>query len=315
MNPSSSMWKRYLSALKRHLFGSRRTKRERGRRGPSPTARLLIERLEDRTMLSVSVAPGSGNSVTILGTSGDAVWLRTNMLNLQYSTDATSYSNLGVTVNQDATVNLGTIGTVHLGSSSGDQIIGQGHALTFQNNNFGQAPDKVSIDNTVATGGGNLSILKMQAIEVSAGVTVSTRNIGASTDYLNAASVGNSGTVMCTAENDDTLNFVLNVDFNHPHITLGSGARLLAQVGAGDTTHAAGAVTLTATNTNFSLGTSYLSGLSVLAREATVTLNGATVEGGTIDVKSDAGDISLLGELAQATGNNSFVRGLVRQGL
>jgi len=52
------------------------------------------------------------------------------------------------------------------------------------------------------------------------------------------------------------LNPIYNSDFNHPHVTLGTGAKLLAQVGESDATHEAGDVTLSAKNTNLSLGTS-----------------------------------------------------------
>src|SRR5262249_2884000 len=90
---------------------------------PRPRRRrpLTVETLEDRTLLAVSVAPGLGNTVGILGTNGDAVWLRTNAANLQYGTDGTNYSDLGVTVTQDVTVTFGALGKVHLGSTSGDQ--------------------------------------------------------------------------------------------------------------------------------------------------------------------------------------------------
>jgi len=137
-------------------------------------------------------------------------------------------------------------------------------------------------------------ITNMQGIDVKAGVTVSTRNIGPSTDYLHAASVGNAGALTFTSQNPDVLNPIYNSDFNHPHVTLGTGAKLLAQVGESDATHEAGDVTLSAKNTNLSLGTSSLSGLSFLARAASVELDGATVKGGAVDISSDAGDENLL---------------------
>ncbi len=281
---------------------------ERPRRGPD---RLGLERLEDRTLLSVSIVPGSGNAVGILGTVGDSVWLRTSASNLQYSTDGTNYSSLGVTVTQDVTVTLGALDAVHLGSSSGAQIIGQGHALTFQalgvpNGSVGQlaAPKDLSIDNTVATAGGNLSILNMQGIDVGANVTVSTRNIGTSTDYLHAASVGNSGSITLTSENPDTLNPILNVFFNNPHVNVGSGARVLAQVLATDP-FKAGDVTVTAQNTNYSLGNASFSSISILARGASINLTGATVEGGNVNVSTTAGDQDLLGELSKLAGGNA----------
>src|SRR5262249_54176310 len=149
--------------------------------------------------------PGTGNAAGILGTAGDRVWLRTNAGDLEYSTDGTSYANVGVTVAQDATITLGALDEVHLGSHNGDTILGQGHALTFQalgvpNGSAGQlaGPQTLYIDNTVATAGGNLSVLNMQGIEITSNVTVSTRNVIGSTDYLNAPSAGNSGALKLT---------------------------------------------------------------------------------------------------------------------
>src|SRR5262249_48170229 len=137
-----------------------------------------------------------------------------------------------------------------------------------------------------------------------------------STDYLHAASVDNSGALKLTSENPDFVNPIFNVGFNHPHVTLGSGARLLAQVGEGDTTHKAGDVTLSAQHTNYSLGTSSFGGISLLARAASVNLNGATVEGGKVDIKSDAGDQDLLGELSQLGGGNAiWAAGVIQNAL
>src|SRR5262245_45077005 len=54
---SSWRWPGYLSALTSRLFQSCRRKRER--RSPFPSRRLLIERLEDRTLLATaSLLPG-----------------------------------------------------------------------------------------------------------------------------------------------------------------------------------------------------------------------------------------------------------------
>ncbi len=296
----------------RQLFArpAARTVRKKARaRNP-----LLVERLEDRTLLTVSVVPGPGNTVGILGTVGDQVWLRTNSAagnsaQLQYSIDATNYSDLGVNVAHDTTITLGDMGHVHLMSTSG-----QGHAITLQalgapSGDGGQlaSPRLLTFEGTIATAGGDLSILNMQGIEVSPNVIVSTRNVGASTDYLNAPSVGDSGALTFTSENPDTLNPYLNVGFNHPHITLGSGARILAQVGAGDATHKAGDITLSAQNTNSSIASTLFSNISLLTRAASVNLAGATVKGGRVEVNSLAGDAGLdpLDTLAQLGGGNA----------
>src|SRR5207244_2087214 len=108
----------------RNLFAPRtpRTIRKAPVRKP-----LLVEPLEDRTLMTVSIVPGTGNAVGILGTVGDQLWLRTNAAAFQYSTDGTNYTNLGVSVAQDATLTLGDMGQVHLMNT-----IGQGHAITLQ---------------------------------------------------------------------------------------------------------------------------------------------------------------------------------------
>ncbi len=287
---------------------------------------LNLERLEARTLLTVSVIPDSGNAVSILGTVGDQVWLQTNNAGVfQYSTDGTNYSNLpssggiggNVTVAQDATITLGDMDEVHLMTA-----IGQGHAITLQalgvaNGDAGQlaSPTLLTVNGTVTTAGGNLSILNMEGIEVESGVTISTRDIGSSTDYLNAPSVGNSGALTLKSENPDTLNPILNVDFNHPHVTVDSGAHLLAQVLPTDP-YTAGAITLSAQNTNYSLGSCSFSSISVLAREASINLEGATVLGGSVNVTSNAGDYDLLGELAtKDNGNDAWVAGIIEEAI
>ena len=154
------------------------------------------------------------------------------------------------------------------------KTIGQDHAITLQargvpNGSAGQlaSPTLLTAEDTVYTAGGDLSILNMQGIEVSANVVVSTRNVGSSSDYLHAASAGDSGALKFTSENPDTLNPILNVGFNHPHVTLDSGAKVLAQVESGSS-FTGGDVTLSAQNTNFSLGTAASSYLAANANAA-----------------------------------------------
>src|SRR5262245_21032479 len=236
------------------------------RTGRDPKARrwtrLALEPLEDRTLLSVSVVQNSTNNYSVLGTAGDNVWFKTTGSAVQYSTNGTNYSNVGsLSVASDASLVLGMMNQVHLSG-----ITGQGHALQIQalgasSGAVGQlaSPTLLTVDANIDTKGGALSILNMQGIEVSSGVNISTRNIGSSTDYLRAASVGNSGALKLTSENPDTFNPILNIGFNHPHVTVGSGARLLAQVDEGSS-FTAGDVTLSAQNTNFSLGAAAFSG-------------------------------------------------------
>src|SRR5262249_1503400 len=159
---------------------------------------------------------------------------------------------------------------------------------------------------------GDLSIVNVQGIEVSPNVTVSRGDVGSATDYLNAPSVGKSGDLKLTSENPDVLNPILNVHFDHPHVNVDSGARVLAHVLPTDPFEP-GEVTITAHNTNLSLGSASFSSLAILAREASINLKGATIEGGSIDVSTTAGDRALLGELSKlAGGNAAWASGIIQ---
>jgi hypothetical protein len=308
---------RWLREFYRRIYGPIKQLKRRRRAFRQPS----VERLEDRTLLSgVTVDYNASNNYSILGTVGDTVWLKTNDTthNIQFSTDGTNYGDLVATtlpgahpagnVNSDATIVLGGLGNVHIVS-----MTGQGHAIQLQalgaasgsaaTGPPGQlaSPSSLTIDGNVNTEGGNLSILNIQMVEVKPNVTVSSRNIGASTDFLNAPSIGDSGAIKITATNPDTLNPVLNIDFNHPTITVDSGARILAQATGA---FKAGDVTLSTANTNYTINTVALGGgllgSSILARQSNVALDGATIKGATIDLSSHAGDIDLLGLLTSA---------------
>src|SRR5262249_47472805 len=154
-----------------------------------------------------------------------------------------------------------TIQIQALGAARGSSITGAPGQLA--------SPSSLTIDGNVNTRGGDFSILNIQKIEIQPNVTVSTRNVGTATDFLNAPSVGDSGAIELTASNPDTLNPVLNIDFNHPTLTIDSGARVLAQA---KEPFKAGDVSLKAINTNFVIGTEVLGGglssTSILARQA-----------------------------------------------
>src|SRR5262249_8803485 len=65
--------------------------------------------------------------------------------------------------------------------------------------------------------------------------------------------------------------------------------------------------------TNLSLGSASFSSLAILAREASINLKGATIEGGSIDVSTTAGDRDLLGELSKlAGGNAAWASGIIQ---
>jgi hypothetical protein len=288
---------------------------------------LNLERLEDRTLLAVTVTPYPGNAVGIQGTVGDQVWLQTNnvMVNgqlvsgvFQYSTDGTNYSNLPslggidqlVTAQQPATITLGDMDKLHVVN-----VIGQGHAITLQalgvpNGDAGQlaSPTLLTVEGTVYTAGGDLSVLNMQGIEVESGVTVATCNIGSSTGYLTAPAAGNSGSITFTSENQDFFNPVFNVNFVAPHVTLDSNVQLLADANnQGGTNYTAGNVTLSAQNTNYSLEGVAANLLAAVSRNASITIsNGDTIQGNEVSATVNAGDITPTVGIEQADSSTKW---------
>ena len=140
--------------------------------------------------------------------------------------------------------------------------------------------------------GANYSLVANNSIMVNSGVIISTRNIGASTDYDNAVSAGNSGDISLTA----------------PSITLNTGSKLLAQVETGSLFQG-GAVTLTATQTNggtaqINLLQSTLSGKSVTlqassilndASPALLVLSGINTSAAAANILLDSSQVTAAG--------------------
>ena len=131
--------------------------------------------------------------------------------------------------------------------------------------------------------GANYTLIANDSITVGSDVTISTRNIGAGTDYLNALSQGDSGNLTLTAHN-------INIDH---------GAKLLAHANNGKT---GGAVTLNAINT---------ADINILGyKSASATINvgdstgGATITGDSVTMHAAANaDHSYIIPSVDANGN------------
>jgi hypothetical protein len=106
---------------------------------------------------------------------------------------------------------------------------------------------------------------------------------------------------MVTVANPDPNNPFLNIGFNTPQITVDAGSNLLTQATGWSQ---AGAITLTATNTNNVLDGLSFPTLDAVVRQSTVdfadgtTSSASLVEGGTIDIEATSGDTPLVQTLA-----------------
>jgi filamentous hemagglutinin family protein len=130
--------------------------------------------------------------------------------------------------------------------------------------------------------GRDIELIADESIIINSNVILSTRRVArdladTADNHLNAISLGNSGDISLTA----------------PQITINSGAMLLAHaINKKDdatqqvTTHKAGDITLTATN----VAETPLIQLGNETRTAAITITGATIKGGNIDITAQAGD-------------------------
>src|SRR5262249_25121942 len=107
-------------------------------------------------------------------------------------------------------------------------------------------------------------------------------------------------------------NPLLNIDFNHPHITVDAGAEILAQA---DGAFTPGDVTLKATNTNYTLDGLTFPSIGLTKRAANITFadgtgggDAALVKGGAINITATSGDVPVNSLLASKgkNSNNSY---------
>ena len=255
-----------------------RKKRLRGLRSAlgfraSPTPRIrccrpLVDVLENRRLLTVT-ATVSSNGLNVLFFSAittDNVYLQTSGSQVQWSTDGSSLTTLnGLTLAGPGSANQFTFqlsGDVHL-----ENFTGAGGSLTFGGTGNAAAgfigPGDFYIDGSLYTQGGDLTINDVQGVDLAANMVVSTQIAAGST-------AGDAGDLTITVNNPDVLNPILNVGFDYPHITLNTGAQVLAQA---DSSHKPGDISLTATNTNYTLDGLSFPTLAAVARASAVTLN------------------------------------------
>ena len=149
--------------------------------------RLLLgfDRLEDRTMLSISpvVDVSNSNNVGFLGLISDTLYLSTNSSGLlEWSSDGTNFTtNLGGNQTLAPSTAGSTTITVSVGTVDVENLAGGGENLTIQalgapNGSLGTLmATELNITGNVHTQGGNLSILNMESVDINAAVTISTR--------------------------------------------------------------------------------------------------------------------------------------------
>ncbi len=278
----------------------------RVRRRPNIKKRLGygpgLEVLENRTMLSVSAkVTGADVDFTSRFTT-DSVYLRTASSQVEWSTDGTTWSSSDSSGTSLPKVAAGVSNDFKFDMSGGVYITGftgAGGGLTFEGGSttLGEfiGPSDVTIQGNVSSQGGDLTINHVQGVDVGSGLSVSTRDISAAdlaANKFTGNSVGNSGALSMKVNNTDVLNPILYVNFNAPHIEIGSGASMLADASSGFT---AGAVTMDVTNINYSLQTQLFTLFQGMSRNAEISVDsGATIEGETVSLDADAGDFDPL---------------------
>jgi hypothetical protein len=271
-------------SLGNRLWGNGAKRRDVKRRRRGRTL-LGFEGLESRRLLTIAVIV-SGSTAKFTGSSSDNLYLKTDTNDdLEYSTDGTDYNNLSSSPfnlkTQSSTVQVYVGGTLYLeGLHTGGTSLSIDGPSAQAASSLPKA--KVSIPGTIDTQGGNLTIQDFSSIEVgtsTAGATVSTRNLGQATNYATGTSNGSSGALTLSVENPDPFNPILNVGFNYPEITVDAGSALYAQAGGG---FAAGDVTLSATNTNYTLDGLSFPTLQADVRSSAITLADAGAGQGVV---------------------------------
>ncbi len=276
--------------------GLRSSARPRSRR-----CRPRLDVLEDRTLLAVTATVSSnGLNVTFYSPiTTDNVYLQTSGSEVQWSTDGSDWTTLnGFILAGPGSANQFTFqlsGDVHV-----DDFTGAGGDLTFGGTGNAAAgfigPSDFYIDDSLYTQGGNLTINDVQGVDLAASMVVSTQ-ISANSD------AGNAGDLSIQVTNPDVLNPILNIGFDYPHITLNSGAAIVAQASS---SFKPGDVTLSATNTNYTLDGLSFPTIAGVVRSSAVTLDdGASVLGGNVSITATSGDVPVVSTFISHQGENS----------
>ena len=167
----------------------------------------------------------------------------------------------------------GSGGFIEFSSKSNVELAGGVMLSEAQNGKAGNIlidPADLTISTNQFTGGSNVTYQADDSITVNPGVLISSRKIAPGGDHLTAASTGNSG----------------NITFEAPEITVGSGAKILAQA---DGSFTGGDINFNAHDIGGLI--SLISPLTTA--DTSITLDNATIKGKDISfsAKSDSGRI------------------------
>ncbi|HEV8062517.1 MAG TPA: hypothetical protein VGP68_21740, partial [Gemmataceae bacterium] len=241
-----------------------------------------MELLEDRLAPSITPVPDfAHNAVAFDGAPTDNLYLKVVSGILEFSSDGVNYSAdmdpvaAGVqmfTVNSTSAITTDVGGTTHIEGMTGG-------AGTYT------AISDIEVDATVLTGGSNLAFVAGGNIAVAPAapdVLISTRDIAFGADPASSMSIGHSGNLSMTATN----------------ITLGTAtnsAALYSQVEAGSF-FTPGSITLAVKqDAGVFTGNGFHIPLlpQINTSTATITLNDASVDGGTVAFTSEASNMQV----------------------
>lgn len=246
--------------------------------------RLLLERLEDRTLLDITPII-SGNTVDFICNAAESVYLSSDMGILQYAQDGSAYSAVS-----------------GFDLTTADRTINSSNLIIVAGNLY--------------TGGEDLTVHSDTGIEVESNVVISTRDISNlfSGNHLTDPSTANSGALTFEVKNSDPFDPIPFAINTAPHITLNTDSKLLAQAINQATSYTPGDVSLAATNTNLSLDLLVYKDIGVVVRDAAITVTGANIQGDTVDIEATGGDIALADQLNQVMNDNAatWLNGLIQ---
>jgi len=273
MNPFSNAarWFSATQALDRRPRSSRMSRKKR--RAGSRAFTAMLEPLEDRTVLNVTVTGAATNTITFTSDSAsDNLSLQTSGSVLEYNTDGSNNytpTNFTLGANQKIIVSESG-GTLNL-----QNVDTQGGSLEIDNGGT------VTVNANLTTGGGALSV-------TGSSITVENGSSSQPITISTSSGTGPAGALTLTA----------------PSITVGNYDQLLAN---GSRTSGDGTITLTATDTD--TGQTYFSLVNQVEDAfnhnftATISIGqNVVITGGDVSLTATSGDNSVL---ANATGAGS----------
>ncbi len=289
MNPFSDA-ARWFSATQVLDRRRRDPRRSRGKRsGRSRAFAAMLEPLEDRTVLNVTVTGAATNTITFTSTSAsDNLYLQTSGGVLEYNTDGSNNytsTNFNVGANQKIIVSEsgGTLNLQNLDTQGGNLEIDNDVTVTGSLNTEGGA---VNINGGTVTVNANLTTLGGALSITGSSITVDNGSSSQPITISTSSGSGSAGALTLTA----------------PSITVGTYDQLLAK---GSSTSGDGTITLTATDTD--TGQTYFTLANQLADlanpnfTATISIDqNVVITGGDVSLKATSGDNSLLADASNA---------------